>query len=326
VKIRRRRFLELAVGPAALSAFARIAKAQVYPVRPITMIVSFAAGGPADTVGRIIVERIRTSLGQPVVIENVTGADGSIAAGRASRAKPDGYTIDLGSIGTHVLNGAFYSLPYDVLNDFAPVSPLVTTANFLFARKTMAATSLPELIVSLKANPGHASMGVGNVSYRLLAALFKKETGTQFAVVPYRGLAPIMQDLVAGQIDLTIGTPDELQSVRAGSLKAYAVTSEKRWAVAPDIPTFAEMGLPALSFAQWLGLFVPKGTPKDIIGKLNGAVVETLADRATQSRLADLGFEIFPRERQTPEALGTLQKAGAEKWWPLIKQFGIKTD
>jgi tripartite-type tricarboxylate transporter receptor subunit TctC len=179
MKIERRQLLQLAAGAAALPALSRVASAQAYPTRPITMIVSFAAGGPADAVGRTIVERIRTSLGQPVVVENVTGADGSIAAGRAARAKHDGYTIDLGSISTHVLNPAFYSLPYDVLKDFAPVSPLVTTANFLFARKTMAATGLQELIASLKAKPDHASMGVGNVSYRLLAALFKKETGSQ---------------------------------------------------------------------------------------------------------------------------------------------------
>ena len=196
-------------------------------------------------------------------------------------------------MGTHVLNGAFYSLPYDVLNDFAPISPLVTVPYVLFARKTMPAKDLNELIAWLKANPNKASAGITSVGYRLLAAFFQKETGTQFALVPYRGGAPAMQDLVAGQIDLLFGTPDQLPLMRAGSIKAYAVTSDTRLALAPDIPTFAEMGLPALSYSAWFGLFAPKGTPKDIIGKLNAAAVEALADPAVRSRLVDLGIRDF---------------------------------
>jgi tripartite-type tricarboxylate transporter receptor subunit TctC len=270
---------------------------------------------------------MRKSLGQPVVIENVAGADGSVGVGRLARARPDGYTIDLANMPAHVLNGAFYSLPYDVLNDFAPISPLVISPNVLFARKGIPADDLKELIAWLKANPNKASMGAGAALPRLAGALFQKETGTQFILVPYRGAAPAMQDLVAGQIDLLITGPNELSFSRAGSVKAYAVASDMRIVVAPDVPTFGEMGFPALSFSlpePWQGLFAPKGTSKDIIGRLNAAAAEALADPVVRSRLGGLGFEIFPRERQTPEGLGALVKADAEKWWPIIKEFGIR--
>jgi tripartite-type tricarboxylate transporter receptor subunit TctC len=227
---------------------------------------------------------------------------------------------------THVLNGAAYSLSYDVLNGFAPICPLGMAPFLLYVRKTMPASNLNELIAWLKANPNKASAGVVTVAYRLVIAAFQKETGTQFTLVPYRGVPPELQDLVAGQIDLCFDGPLSLQQVRAGSVKALAVTSNTRIALAPDILTFTEMGLPTVSFLAWQGLFAPKGTPREIINKLNAAVVEALADPAVRSRLADLGQEIFPPEQQTPEALGALVKADAEKWWPLIKEFGIKTE
>jgi tripartite-type tricarboxylate transporter receptor subunit TctC len=318
----RRQFLHHAAGAAALPLVSRIAWAQAYPSRPITMIVPFAAGGTTDVLGRIVAERIGKYLGQPVIVENVAGAAGNIGVGRAVHATPDGYTIALGNTSTHVLNGAFYSLPYDVLNDFAPISPLTTISFFLFARKTMRARDLNELIDWLKANPEKASIGSAVVSDRLLALLFQKETGTQFAIVPYRGIAPAMQDLVAGQIDLLIGPPDLLPLVRAGSIKAFAVTSEARSPLAPGIPSFSEMGLPALFWSGWFGLFTRKGTPRDIIDKLNSAVVEALADPAVRLRLVELGLDIFPRERQTSEALAAMQKADAEKWWPIIRNWG----
>jgi tripartite-type tricarboxylate transporter receptor subunit TctC len=321
----RRQFLGLAAGAAALPAVSRIARAQTYPSRPITMIVPFAAGTGTDVVARVVAERMRAALGQPVVIENVSGADGSIGLGRAARARPDGYTIDVGAIGPHVLNGALYSLTYDLLNDFTPISPLVTNSLVLFARKTMTPKDLAELIAWLKANPNRASMGVVSAGQRLLAAFFQKETGTRFAVVPYRGTPPQMQDLVAGQIDLIFSTPDQLPLMRAESIKAYAV-SDRRVAQAPDIPTFAEMGLPSVFWSAWYGLFAPRGTPRDIIGKLNGAALAALADPLVQSRLVDLGFELFPRERQTPEALGAMQKDDAAKWWPVIKELGLKPE
>jgi tripartite-type tricarboxylate transporter receptor subunit TctC len=327
MKLARRNFLHLAAGAVALPAVPSIAGAQTYPTRPITMIVPAAAGGGAsDVTGRMVAERMRKSLGQPIIIENVGGADGSIGVGRTARARPDGYTIDVGYIGNHVLNGAVYPLPYDVLNDFAPISPLVTTPAVLFVRKDMPAKDLKELIAWLKANPNKASAGVTALGGRLLFAFFQKETGTKFALVPYRGAAPEMQDVAAGQIDFAFANPDLLPLMRAGSINAYAVTSDTRLTVAPDIPTFAEKGLPALSLSFWWGLFAPKGTPKDIIGKLNAAAVEALADPVVRSRLTDLGIEIFPREQQTPEALGAMVKAGAEKWWPVIKELGIKAN
>jgi tripartite-type tricarboxylate transporter receptor subunit TctC len=326
MRFSRRRFIHLAAGTAALPVMSRVARAQTYPTRPITMIVPAAAGGSTDVIGRVLAERMKDTLERPIIIENVSGADGSIGVGRAVRAKPDGYTIDLGFLGTHVLNGAFYSLQYDLLNDFAPISPLITYPNVLFTRKTMPAKDLKELIDWMKANPDKASAGIGGTVARLLTAFFQKETGTQFTLVPYRGVAPLIQDLVAGQIDFTFSTQDQLPLMRAGSVKAYATTSDRRLAVAPDIPSFAEMGLPTLSFSSWFGLFAPKGTPKDIVAKLNGAAVEAMADPAVRSRLVDLGYEIFPREQQTPEALTALVKADAEKWWPIIKEFGIKAE
>ena len=326
MKLRRRTFLQSAGAAAAASVFARVAEAQAYPARPITMVVPFAAGGPADIPGRVIAERMKRSLGQPVVIENVGGAAGSIGAGRVARATPDGYTIVLGNMSTHVMNGAFYSLAYDVLNDFAPISPLVTAPLVLFARKTMPAKNLPELIDWLRANPGKASAGFASVTFQVISVFFQKASGTRFALIPYRGSAPGMQDLVAGQTDLYFTTPVELPLVRAGSVKAYAVTSDTRLATAPDIPTFAELGLPSLTFSNWYGLFAPKGTPTDIIGRLDAAVVDALADPAVRSRLADLAYEPFPRERQTPEALDAMQKADVEKWWPIVRESGIKAE
>jgi len=324
MKCRRRQFLQLAACAATLPALSRRAAAQAYPTRPITMIVPIGAGSTGDIVGRVLAERMRASLGQPIIVENVSGAEGRIGTGRAARAMPDGYTIDLGFTSSHVLNGALYSLPYDVMNDFAPISPLGTTPLVFYARNSMAAKDVTELIAWLKANPNRASMGVVASSIRVLSAFLRKETGTQFALVPYRGVAPAIQDLVAGQIDLLIGSPDQLPLMRAGSIKAYAVTRNTRIELAPDIPTFAELGLPALLWLPWYGLFAPRGTPKDTIRKLNAAVVEALADPAVRSRLIDLGLEIFPHEQQTPEALAALQKSDVEKWWPIIKELGIK--
>jgi tripartite-type tricarboxylate transporter receptor subunit TctC len=326
MKLARRKFLHLAAGAAAMPAMPRIARAQAFPSRPITMIVPFAVGGATDVIARIVNERMRKSLGQSIIIENVGGADGSIGTGRAARSRPDGYTIINGLMESQVLNGAFYSLPYDPLDDFTPISPLVTFPYLLFTKKTISAANVNELIGLLKANPGKASAGIGNIGLRLLTAFFQKETGTQVTFVPYRGVAPAMQDLLAGQIDLMFTGPEQLPLMRAGSVKAYAVSGDVRLASAPDIPTFREMGLPALSYTTWAGFFAPKGTPKDIISKLNAAAVDALADPAVRSRFVDLGMEIVPRERQTPEALGALVKAGAEKWWPIIKELGIKAE
>jgi tripartite-type tricarboxylate transporter receptor subunit TctC len=301
-----------------------LAAAQAYPTRPVTMVVPFPAGGPTDAPARVIADRMKASLGQPVVIENIGGAAGSIGTGRVARANPDGYTIVLGVTSTHVMNAAFYSLPYDVLNDFTPISPLATAPLVLYAKKAMPAKDLQELVDWLKTNPDKASAGYATPTFQVMSLYFQKETSTRFTLVPYRGSAPGMQDLVAGQIDLYFTTPVEMPLVRAGTIKAYAVTSDTRLALAPDLPTFVEKGLPSVSFQNWYGLFAPKGTPKDVIGALNAAAVETLADPAVRSRLVDLGMDIFPRERQTPDALAAMQKADAEKWWPIIKDAGIK--
>jgi len=326
MKFSRRTVLHLATGAGASLALSRIARAQAYPSRPITMIVPLAAGSSLDVVARLVAERMGTALGQPIIIENVPGADGSIGVGRVARARPDGYTIEFGFLAANVLNGAFYSLSYDLLGDLTPISPVAAAPFVLYAKASLPAKDLKELIAWLRANPNKASAGVTTVGYRMVMALFQKESRTRFTLVPYRGFPPEMQDLVAGRIDFFFDGALQLPLMRARNMKAYAVTSDARMAQAPDIPTFSEMGLPSVSFSTWLALFGPKNLPKEIIGKLNAAAVEALADEALRSRLTDLGYAVYPRERQTPEALGALRKADAEKWWPIIKELGIKPE
>ena len=326
MKLPRRTFVQFAGAAATMQAFSRIAVAQAYPTRPITMIVPIAAGSSLDVFGRVIAERMAKSLGQPIIIENVSGADGTIGVSRAARAKPDGHVISLVTMSTFVLSSPLYSPPYDIFNDFAPIAPLATTPFVLFTRNSMPARDLNELIAWLKANPNKVSAGITTVGYRLLMTVFQKETGTQFTLVPYRGAASEMQDLVAGQIDLLFDSLVQLPLVRAGIIRAYGVTSSARMALAPNIPTFAEMGLSALSHTAWLGLFAPKGTPAGIISNLNAATMEALANPAVRSRIDDLGFEVFPRERQTGDALGAFVRGSAEKWWPIIKELEIRAE
>jgi tripartite-type tricarboxylate transporter receptor subunit TctC len=329
MKLLRRRFLHLAVGAAALPPSMRIARAQAYPTRPITVIVPFAAGGPSDTLARILAGGMRQQLGQPVIIENATGGDGSIGVGRAVRAAADGYTLSFGSISSHVLNGALYPLGYDLLKDLAPVALLGSVPLVVVGRKAIPGDDLRGLITWLKTNPDKASAGtagVGNITH-VAGILFQERTATRFQFVPYRGTAPAMQDLVAGLIDLMVASPiDFLPHLRSGSIRAYAVMGSSRLAVAPDIPTADEAGLAGLYASAWYALWAPKSAPSVAIAKLNVAIVESLADVQLRARLAQLGFDVFAREQQTPEALATLQKAEIEKWWPIIKAAGIKAE
>jgi tripartite-type tricarboxylate transporter receptor subunit TctC len=325
----RRQFLRLAAGAAVLPAAARAARAQSYPSRPITMIVPFPPGGATDVIGRILAEGLRTSLGQTIVIENVSGATGSIGTGRVARAAPDGYTLVVGIWNTHVANAVTYPLQYDVVKDFEPVALLADAPILLVAKKAMPANDLKEFIAWLKANPDKASMGTTGAGGpgNLLSLLMQKETGARFGLVPYRGANLAMQDVVSGQIDAMFSNPaTALPHVQGGRIKAFAVTAGSRLAAAPDIPSMDEAGLPGFHFSLWVALFAPAGTPKDIVGKLNAATASTFGDPATRGKLAGQGFEIPPRERQTPEALGGYQKAEIEKWWPIIKAAGIKAE
>ena len=327
MKFPRRQFLHMAAGAATLPAASRLATAQAYPARPITVIVPFAAGGPTDTITRIVIERMRISLGQPLVIENVTGAEGSIAVGRAARVAPDGYTISIGNIATHVLNGAAYSLRYDLLNDFESISLLTSAPALIVANNGVPARDLKELIAWLKANQDKASAATFTTWARLLGAHFQNITGTRFQIVPYRGAAPAMQDLIAGHIQLMFDQAgNSLPQLRGGKIRAFAVAAKTRLALAPDIPTTDEAGLPGFYLSVWHGLWVPKGTSKDVIAKLNSAVVDALANASVRQQLTELGQEIPSRDQQTPEVLGAYQKAEADKWWPIIKAAGIKAE
>jgi tripartite-type tricarboxylate transporter receptor subunit TctC len=316
-------FAALAAALVAVSS----AAAQTYPTKPITMVVPFAAGGPTDALARLIGERMRASLGQPILIENVTGAGGTIGVGRVVRAAADGYTVSIGHWGTHVVNGALYSLPFDLATDLAPVAMLPSNPMVIVSKTAVPAKNLKELVAWVKANQATATAGTAGVGSgsHVGAVYFQNLTGLKLQLVPYRGTGPALQDLVAGQIDMIVDqTSNSMAHIRGGKIRAYAVTAPTRVPSAPDIPTVDEAGIPGFHILLWNGLWVPKGTPEAAIARLNAAAMDALADPTVRQRLFDVGLEVPPRERQTTAAFGAFHKAEIVKWWPIIKAAAIK--
>jgi len=319
-----KRLLLAALAALSLSA----AQAQDFPSRPITLVVPLGLGGSTDVIARIMAEGMRPHLGGvAIVVENTTGAGGTIGVGRVARAAPDGYTLGIGQWGTNVASGAIYPLNFDLVNDFEPVGLISTQPFLVVARKTMQAENLKDLVGWLRANQDKASQGnsgVGTPSH-VAGLLFQKAIGASYTMVPYRGAGQSMQDLVAGQLDVMLDTPAvSLPQVRGGNIKAYAVTSPSRIKVAPEIPTTDEAGLPGFYFSFWHAFWVPKGTPQAIVSRLNQALVKALSDPDTREKLFKIAQEIFPPEQLTPQALGAYHKAEIDKWWPIIKEAGIK--
>ena len=313
----------------ALLAFGGDARADNFPSHPITLVVPFSAGGPTDAMARILAEHMRTTLGQNLVIENVTGAAGSLGVGRVVRAPPDGYTVSIGHLGTHVANGAIYKLGYDLVTDLEPVVLLPSNPMIIVSNNAVPAKSLKDLLAWLKSRPTPptaGTAGAGSASH-IAGLYFEKITGIKLQYVPYRGTAPALTDLVAGQIDIIFDQlSNSIAQVRAGTIRAYAVTDDKRVESAADIPTTDEAGLPGFHMTLWSGLWVPKGTPKDIVSKLNAAAVDALNDPAVRKKFEDLGLQMPPAEKLSPEALGAWQKAEIGKWWPMIKAADVKME
>jgi tripartite-type tricarboxylate transporter receptor subunit TctC len=321
------RLIAAALVGATLLGIADYASAQPFPSRPVTLIVPYAAGGPTDTIARIVGDRMGQALGQPVVIENVAGAAGTIAAARVARAAPDGYTLFIATWSSHVVSPVIYQLSYDVFRDFAPVAWLTQTPLMLVSKKDLPANDLKELAAWLKAKPDPALLGNAGGTDQVAGFLLQQQTGAKIQLVPYRGLAPAMQDLVAGRIDLLFDQPsDALPQLKAGAIKAYAVTADRRAAVAPEIPTVDDAGLPGLHIAPWHSLWLPKGTPGAVIARLNGAAMDALADDAVRQRLSAIGQDVVPPNEQTPAALSAHYKAETDTWWPIIKAAGLKAE
>jgi tripartite-type tricarboxylate transporter receptor subunit TctC len=300
-----------------------VAQAQTYPVRSLTLVVPFPPGGSTDAAARIMAERMRASLGQPIVIENVGGAGGSIAVGRVARSAPDGYTFDIGQWDTHV-GSIIYKLDYDLEKDFEPIGLISNNPQLLVARNNLPANTLAELVAWMKTNPGKINFVNQNAAANVSGVLFENLTGQKVQFIPYRGAGPAMTDLVSGTMDLlVVQGAVALPQIRGGKIKALANLSPQRSASMPDIPTADETGVPGLYMSGWFGFFAPKGTPKEIIAKLNAAMVEALADPAVQQRFSEFGLDIASREQQTPGGLAAFQKAEIDKWWPIIKAAGI---
>src|SRR4249919_65350 len=299
------------------------AQAQNYPTRPITLVVPFPPGGSTDAAARIMAERMRASLGQPIVIENVGGAGGSIGVGRVARSAPDGYTFDIGQWDTHV-GSIIYKLDYDLEKDFEPIALISNNPQLLVAKIDLPANTLAELVTWMKANPGKINFVNQNAAANVTGVMFENLTGQKVQFIPYRGAGPAMTDLISGTVDLlVVQGAVALAQIRGGKIKALANLSPQRSASMPDIPTSDESGVKGLYMSGWFGFWAPRGTPKDIIAKLNAAMIEALADPAVKARFTELGLDVAPRELQTPEGLAAFQKAEIDKWWPIIKDAGI---
>lgn len=325
MKLRRHTMAAAAAFVAALAVAISLASADSYPSRPVTVIVPFAAGGPTDVLTRIITDKMQGPLGQPIVVEDMGGAGGGIAAARVARAAPDGYTLEIGNNGSNLLVGALYSLPVDIIKDFAPVAELTVNPQIIISKKDVPAANLKEFLAWLKANQKTVSIGIAGPVAQVSVINLENMTGMQFQLVPYRGAAPAIQDLIAGHIDFMVDQlSNSVPQIKADTIRAYAVAANKRSPAVPQIPTTDEAGLPGFYGALWHGLWAPKGTPPDVIAKINAAVKQALADPAVIKRLADLGQEIVSAEQQTPEALAKFQQAEMDKWYPIVKAANMK--
>jgi tripartite-type tricarboxylate transporter receptor subunit TctC len=327
--VMRKPIIALCAALACLGLWPRAGVAQPYPSRPITIVVPLAAGGPIDTMARIIAEPMRAALGQPIIIENVTGAAGTVGTGRVARSAPDGYTVELGFLGTHVFNGAIYQLGYDIEKDFEPIALLSSNPHVVVTRLSLPASDLRGLVAWLKENQQKVSAGSAGVgsSTHMGAILFGNLIGARMAIIPYRGAAPAIQDVIAGQTDLMVDVlSNSLPHIQSGKIRPFAVTAAARVASAPDIPTVDEAGLPGFHMSTWYALFGPKGLPRDVVAKLEGAVRTALADPAVQRRCAKVGLAIPPPDQRTPQALAALQRAEIEKWWPIVRAANIKPE
>jgi tripartite-type tricarboxylate transporter receptor subunit TctC len=327
--LQRRKFLHLTTATLAAAGWPSLSRAADYPTRPITIVAPFAAGGATDVLARILADSMSKSLGQTMIVENVTGAAGSIGVSRVVRANGDGYTLSIGTLTSHVLIGGLYKLDFDLLNDLTPIAELAYEPLMICVKNALPVHNLQELIAWLKANPGKASVGIpGAGSTGNLAGIsFQNMTGTTFQFVPYRGDGPAVQDMMAGQIDMMIEPSSNFTAqVQAGTIRAIAVPAKTRLFSLPDVPTTDEAGLPGYYASIWFGLWAPKNTPKEAIAKLNSAVVAALADDNVKARLNKLGQQVATRDLQEPAAFAAFQKSEADKWWPIIKAANIKVD
>jgi tripartite-type tricarboxylate transporter receptor subunit TctC len=320
--------IALAAGCAIGSMPISTARAQSFPTRPVTILVPLAAGGSTDTIARIVAEGMRPHLGQPVIVENSPGAGGTTGVIRVARNTPaDGYTVQIGQWGTNVASGAVYSLPIDLLKDLEPVGLISTQPFMIVGKKELPANNLKELVAYVKANPGKISVGTAGIGSpgHVAGVFFQNTLGGQFTFIPYRSAGPASQDMLAGNIDIMMDTAATSGNyVKNSLLKGFAITSNKRSSAVPDVPTVDEAGMPGFYFYFWHALWVPKGTPHDVIATLNDALVKARNDPATHKRLLDAGQEFFPEDMGSPQALAKFQKEEIDKWWPVIKAAGIK--